>query len=103
MSLGFLSDVPPLTGADDIVAIVVVGLWAAQLRGRAVWVVPLCFMAAMSVGALLGMASVGLPFVEPGIAASVLVLGLFVAAMVRMPLLASGLLVALFAVFHGHE
>lgn len=92
----------PLTGADHIAAMVAVGLWAIQCGGRATWVVPLSFVTVMSATSLAGAAGLSLPFVEPGIAASVLVFGLLIAAAVRLPLAASTVLVALFAIFHGH-
>jgi urease accessory protein len=94
--------VHPVTGVDHVAAMVAVGLWAAQRGGRAVWVVPLSFMAAMSVGGLIGALGISLPFVEPGIAASVFVFGLLVAAAARAPLMASSILVGLFALCHGH-
>ncbi len=92
----------PAAGFDHIAAMVAVGLWAAQLGGTAVWIVPLSFVTAMTMGGALGAAGISIPFVEPGIAASVLVLGLLIAAAVRLPLFISGVLVGLFAVFHGH-
>jgi len=92
----------PFTGLDHLAAMVAVGLWAAQRRGRALWAVPLTFVSVMSVGGLLGMVGVSIPFVEMGIIASVLVLGVLVAAAVRLPLVAGSFLVGLFAVFHGH-
>jgi urease accessory protein len=92
----------PVTGLDHIAAMVAVGLWAAQRGGRGVWIVPLSFVMAMSVGGAIGATGISIPFVEPGIGASVLVLGLLIAAAVRMPLMASSVLVGLFAVFHGH-
>ena len=45
---------------------------------------------------------VPLPLVEPGILASVVVIGLLVALAVRIPVAASAALVGLFALFHGH-
>ncbi|WP_299235776.1 HupE/UreJ family protein [uncultured Halomonas sp.] len=99
MAQGFLH---PWMGIDHMAAMLAVGLWAAQRGGRAIWVVPVSFMTVMLLGGAIGMAGVALPWVEPGIVASVLVLGLLVAASVRLPLLASGGLVGLFAVFHGH-
>ncbi len=92
----------PLTGLDHVAAMVAVGLWAAQRGGRAVWVVPVTFVTVMTVGGLLGAVGFPLPFVEPGILASVLVLGVLIAAAIRLPLTASSLLVGLFALFHGH-
>lgn len=92
----------PVSGADHLLAMVAVGLWAVQLGGRAVWIVPCSFMAAMALGGLAGVFGVALPFVEPAIIASVLVMGLCIACAVRLPLISVGLLVGLFAVFHGH-
>jgi urease accessory protein len=92
----------PMSGSDHICAMIAVGLWAAQRGDRALWLVPLVFVLAMTIGGILGMAAISLPFVEPGIAASVLVLGILIAAAVRLPLIASVLLVGLFALFHGH-
>ena len=48
------------------------------------------------------MAGVAIPFVEKGIVVSVLMLGVFIAAAVRLPLVASVIIVGLFAIFHGH-
>jgi len=92
----------PLTGLDHILAMVAVGLWAVQLGGRAVWLVPISFVATMIVGGALGMAHFPLPFVEHGILASVFILGLLVAFAARVPLAVSMTVVGLFALFHGH-
>ena len=67
----------PLTGLDHLLAMFAVGLWAAQRGGRAIWFVPLTFVLVMTLGATLGMSGVSIPFVEPGIAISVLMLGVF--------------------------
>jgi len=92
----------PLTGLDHICAMIAVGLWAAQCGRRARWLVPLTFVSIMVIGGILGMGGVGIPYVEQGIAASVLVLGIFIAAAVRLPLAASAAIVGLFALFHGY-
>jgi len=92
----------PLTGLDHICAMVAVGLWAAQRGGRSTWIIPLSFVAAMTVGSYLGMIGVTLPFVEQSIIVSVLVLGVMVAAAVRLPLFASALMASVFAIVHGH-
>lgn len=92
----------PLFGLDHILAMVAVGLWAAMLGGRAVWIVPSAFVGTMVAGFGLAMAGVGLPFVEPVILASVVVLGLVVAAAIRLPATAGAVLVGAFALFHGH-
>jgi hypothetical protein len=52
--------------------------------------------------ARLGLAGTPVPFVEAGIAASVLVLGAIVALGVRAPVAVAMAVVAAFAIFHGH-
>jgi urease accessory protein len=102
-TIGFVDGVAhPFSGIDHICAILGVGLWAAQRGGRAIWLVPAAFLVVMMAGGLLGMAHVLVPFVEPGIIASVLILGLLVATAARLPLAASAFLVGVFALFHGH-
>jgi urease accessory protein len=101
-SVGFVHGfVHPVTGLDHVLAMVAVGLFAAQLGGRALWAVPLSFVSVMALGGVLGVAGIGLPFVEVGIAASVIVLGLAIALQWKAPVVAAMTLVGLFAVFHG--
>ncbi|HCL67179.1 MAG TPA: protein hupE [Rhizobium sp.] len=92
----------PLTGADHILAMIAVGLWASQIGGRAIIAVPAAFVGTMAVGFLLAISGIGLPFVEPAILASVIGLGLLVATAVKLPLTASAAVVGAFALFHGH-
>jgi len=96
---GFLH---PLGGIDHILAMVAVGLLAARMGGRALWLVPATFVLTMAAAGLAGMAGMALGHVEVGIALSVLVLGAMIAFGVRMPLAAAMGLVGFFAVFHGH-
>jgi urease accessory protein len=94
--------VHPLGGIDHVLVMVAVGLFAAHLGGRALWLVPLSFISMMILGGTFGMAGMGLPFVEIGIGLSVVVLGLVVAFGFHLPTVAAMALVGLFAVFHGH-
>ena len=55
----------------------------------------------MTLGGALGMSHLPLPFAEQGILLSVLVLGVLIAAAVRLPLAASVAIVGLFALCHG--
>ena len=71
-------------------------------RGRALCLVPMTFVGVMAVGGMLGIAGIGVPFVEIGIALSVVVLGAIVAFNVKAPIAAAMGLVGLFAIFHGH-
>lgn len=100
---GFASGVAhPLAGLDHILAMIAVGLWAAQLGGRAYWSVPLAFVGMMILGAVVAAAGLTLPAVESGIAASVLILGLLIAFSTRMAIPLGMVLVGVFALFHGH-
>jgi urease accessory protein len=92
----------PLTGADHILAILAVGLWGAQLGGRAQWILPASFVCLLAAGGALGMSGIALPMVEAGILASVLLLGLLIGFAVKLKTLAAALLVGGFAVFHGY-
>jgi urease accessory protein len=96
---GFLH---PLGGIDHILAMVAVGLFAAQLGGRALWLVPASFVVTMAAAGIAGMAGLELPYVEAGIALSILVLGAAIALETTMPVAAAMGLVAFFAIFHGH-
>lgn len=91
----------PLGGADHILAMVALGLLAAQVGGRALWALPLTFVAAMLAGGMLGFAGAGFPAVEPVILASVIVLGAMVALALRAPLPVMIAMVAVFGAAHG--
>ena len=93
----------PFTGLDHVLAMVAVGLWASQLGGRALWLLPLTFPAVMALGAVLGMSGVALPGVEIGIAGSVMVLGAVVALALRPSLAISIPLIGAFALLHGYS
>jgi urease accessory protein len=94
--------VHPLGGLDHVLAMVAVGLLAAQLGGRALWLVPAAFVATMAAAGMLGMTGGSIPHIETGIALSVLVLGAVVALRVGMPVVVAMALVGVFAVFHGY-
>ena len=44
----------PFSGLDHVLAMVAVGLWAAQMGRPAAWLLPLAFPAVMAVGPALG-------------------------------------------------
>jgi urease accessory protein len=92
----------PLGGLDHVLAMVMVGVFAWRLGGRALWLVPATFVLVMAGAGVLGLYGVALPFVALGIAASVIVLGAIVALGAKAPLTIAIGVVGLFAVFHGH-
>ncbi|MFG1346156.1 HupE/UreJ family protein [Xanthobacter autotrophicus DSM 431] len=92
----------PMSGLDHMLAMLTVGIFAWQLGGRAVWAVPATFVALMAVGGALGVSGVEVPFVEMGIALSVVVLGAVVALGLKAPLALAMAVTGFFALFHGH-
>jgi len=100
---GFLQGLThPASGLDHLCAMLAVGLWAAQMGGRSAWAVPLTFVGVMALGGALGTLGISLPLVEPGILLSLLMLGVLIAAAVRLPLWLSVGIVGLFALWHGY-
>jgi len=100
---GFLTGLRhPISGLDHVLAMIAVGLWGAQLGAPAIWVLPVAFPMTMAIGGFLGLVGIPLPGVEIGIGVSALLLGAMVAREARPPLPAAALLVAFFAIFHGH-
>ncbi|MBI3515726.1 MAG: HupE/UreJ family protein [Proteobacteria bacterium] len=94
--------VHPLGGLDHALAMIAVGLWAAQLGGRALWLVPSTFVIVMLAGGALGASGLVWPALEFGIVGSVLLLGLMVAAALRLPTGLGMAVVGLFALCHGY-
>ncbi len=92
----------PLFGIDHILAMIAVGLWAALLGGRALWLVPAAFVGAMAAGFAGALWGAPLPFVEPVVLASVVVTGLLAAMAFTVPAWVGMALVGFFAFFHGH-
>lgn len=92
----------PLFGADHILAMIGVGLWAFLVGGRALWAIPSAFVVTMLLGFAAALAGIGLPFVEPTIAASVVVLGLLALVALQVPVVVGMAVVGFFALFHGY-
>jgi urease accessory protein len=91
----------PFTGADHVLAMFSVGLWGVLARGRAIWLWPLAFVAAMLVGFAAATMGLHIPFLESAISSSVVVLGLCVALAIAAPIWVGAAMVGLFAFFHG--
>lgn len=96
----------PISGVDHVLAMIAVGLWAALLTQstdqRALWLVPLTFAGTMLAGFAAAMTGLTLPFVEPVILASVVVIGLMAASALKPPVAGAMAMVGFFAFFHGH-
>jgi urease accessory protein len=92
----------PLTGVDHLIALLAVGLWLAE-RGRngAVGAAGV-FLGALAGGAVLAWSNPGLPFVEPGVALSVVIFGLLLCAGRRLPTAPGVAVIGAFAMVHGY-
>jgi urease accessory protein len=100
---GFLSGLShPVSGLDHVLAMVAVGLWGAQLGAPAMWLLPVAFPMMMAFGGMLGLLGIPVPGIEIGIALSGVVLGALILGETKMPLFGALLMVAIFAIFHGH-
>lgn len=91
----------PLTGWDHLLTMLAVGIWAAQLRGQAIWMLPLAFVGVMSLGGLAGAAGLAIPSVEGIILLSTAVFSVLITRKVRFSTNINLLIVAFFAFFHG--
>jgi urease accessory protein len=92
----------PLAGLDHILVMIAIGVFAANLGGRALWLLPVSFLSMMLIGAALALQGVVLPLAELGIAASVIVLGALLATQWRLAIPIAVAITAIFAIFHGY-
>ena len=100
---GFLSGLShPVSGLDHVLAMVAVGLWGAQLGRPAIWLLPVAFPMMMAFGGMLGLMGIPVPGIEIGIAVSGIVLGALILGETKMPMIGALIVVAFFAIFHGH-
>lgn len=98
---GFLH---PLTGLDHFLVMVAVGLWAVQIGGRALWLLPCSFVASMMLGGTLGLGLCGVhqAFIEHGILASIVLLGVALGMAWRPSVVVSALCVGAAGLCHGY-
>lgn len=92
----------PFLGFDHLLAMVAIGVWAAQHQRPASWLLPVVFPLVMVAGAIAGFAGLHVPGVEAGIAGSAAVLGLLIAFAVRLPVAVNASVVSVFALAHGY-
>jgi urease accessory protein len=92
----------PLNGADHILAMVTVGLWGVVAGGRAILIWPITFVSTMLAGFAAANLGLEVPFVEPAIWSSVIILGVFLALPVKAPVWVGAVIAGFFAFFHGH-
>lgn len=91
----------PLAGADHLLVLLALGLWSATVPGAAGWRTLAVFVPCLLGGALLGMAVAPLPGLESALAATLLLAGLLLVTLARLPVFAALVLTGLFALVHG--
>jgi urease accessory protein len=92
----------PFGGFDHLLVMIATGLWAVQLGGRALWLLPCSFVGSMMIGGALGLSGIHAPFVEHGILASIILLGIALGMSWRPSLLVAALCVAAAGLCHGY-
>lgn len=92
----------PLSGVDHLLAAVAVGLWAANLRGRALVRIPLVFLTAMLAGVVFGLSGWTIPFYESGITLSLVMLGSFLLKSSATASWRDFALIGIFGLVHGN-
>jgi urease accessory protein len=99
---GFLSGLlHPMLGLDHLLAMAAIGFWSVRQGNTMKKITPLFAIGGMILGAGIAWGGMSLPGVETGISLSVILGGILIAAMVKLPTAVGGLLVAAFMVFHG--
>lgn len=93
----------PLTGADHLLALLGVGIWAAlQSNAFLKWAIPSLFLVSLLVGFQSGAQHLSDPYLETELALSVVALGVMLALRARwVPVVALGVAAA-FAWVHGY-
>lgn len=92
----------PLIGWDHSITMLAVGIWAAQLRGHAIWMLPLAFVGVMSLGGFAGALGFSLPSVEGLVLLSCAVFSVLITRNIRFSSKVNVMIVAFFGFFHGY-
>ncbi|MDO6442885.1 HupE/UreJ family protein [Marinobacter sp. 2_MG-2023] len=91
----------PMLGLDHLLAMAAIGFWSVRQSTTMKNSTPLFVIGGMILGAAIAWGGMSLPGVETGIALSVLLAGILIATMAKLPTAVGGTLVAAFMVFHG--
>lgn len=92
----------PMLGLDHLLAMAAIGFWGLRQSTTLKRGTPLFMIGGMFLGAGLAFAGLSIPGVETGIALTVMLAGVLIATLARLPTAIGGSLVAAFMVFHGY-
>ncbi len=91
----------PMLGLDHLLAMAAIGFWSMRQSKMMQRGTPLFMIGGMFLGAGLAFGGLSIPGVETGIALSVMLAGVLIATLAKLPTAVGGTLVAAFMVFHG--
>jgi urease accessory protein len=91
----------PMSGADHVLAMVAVGIWASMRGNRAILFWPLAFAASMVAGFCFAQTGSVIPHLEPMILSSVILLGAVIAFRLEIPISMGAVLIGLAGMAHG--
>lgn len=91
----------PILGIDHLLAILGLGILSSQLDGKSIWSIPIAFSSSMLIAGTLGIGQEGFPYMEFGIALSVLVFGVSILIKDKLPDFFILILAPFFGFFHG--
>ena len=91
----------PFSGADHLLLMLGLGIWASMLPAGRRWVGPIAALLAMVLGVVWGAAGSGLPGLELLLAGSLLLMGGVLVSALRTAPLLTGLAVTVLAGLHG--
>jgi len=91
----------PMLGLDHLLAMAAIGFWSVRQNATLKNSTPLFVIGGMILGAALAWGGLSLPGVETGISLSVILAGILIATLAKLPTIVGGSLVAAFMVFHG--
>lgn len=92
----------PFAGIDHLIAMLGIGIWAGQLKGKSIWVLPLAFTFTLVLGGFFGVMGSNIPITETMILISLIFIGLMIALKVKVSLGLGVVVAMMFAFFHGH-
>jgi len=92
----------PFMGIDHLLVMLAIGLWASVLGGYRLWLLPLVFLSAMFVGAMLSFNGFEINGMEAWVAFSVLAIGLILRQNKEVSIIAACSLISVFALAHGY-
>lgn len=100
---GFLSGLlHPLMGIDHLLAMAAIGFWSIRQSTAMKRGAPLFVVGGMVLGAALAWSGLSFAGVETGIAMTVLLAGILIATIAKLPTVLGASLVALFMLTHGY-